>query len=510
MRKRTFLLNALVMAGGTLAIRFLNIGYRVYLSSKIGAEGLGVYQLLLSVFLLAITVSTSGISLAVTRLTAESLSAGNPGRAKSAVRRCIAWALLCSLVATLILCLSSGWIAEELFGDPRTRRPLLMLSFGLPFMGISSCLRGYFVARRKAFQSVTGDLLEQSVTIALVVGAFTFFSPDGLENACCAIAMGSTIGEGISCLYNYISYRINAKKTFAGCPSDGTGVFRTLLHIALPSMAGYTARNVLSAVENILIPKGLRKHGASSENSLAQYGAIHGMALPMLLFPSAFLSAFASLLIPEVAEEHAAGKKAAIIRLVSRSMQMTLLFSFAVTAVFWEFSTELGQAFYHDDSAAELLRILSPLVPLLYLDGIVDSILKGLDQQVSSLKYNFSDSAIRVVLVWFLVPLWGVRGYLCILFFSTIFNAALSIRRLLVVSEVRLRFGDWVLKPALCAAFAAAVARLFQYLPFVSGIPSAILIFLQLLFACVLYFLALRVSGSLSRSDTDWLRSLFH
>ena len=100
----------------------------------------------------------------------------------------------------------------------------------------------------------------------------------------------------------------------------------------------------------------------------------------------------------------------------------------------------------------------------MYLDSIVDSILKGLDQQVSSLKYNFSDSCIRVALVYFLVPQFGVKGYLCVLFFSTIFNATLSIHRLIVVSRVEIRVLDWIVKPLVSAALAVSLVILLENL----------------------------------------------
>ena len=510
MKKNQLFRSALVMAGGSLAMRLLNIVYRMSLAGYLGAAGLGLYQLLLSVFLLAVTVSTSGISLTVTRLTAESLSVGNAGRARCAVRRCIAWAVLFSLLAAAALCLGSGWIASALFADPRTARPLRLLAPGLPFMAVSSCLKGYFVARRSAFSSVSGDLLEQLVTMGLAAGIFAVLRPQDLEAACCAVTLSSTVGEGVSCLFHFLLYLQSAKKIFAGQRPDRRGIFRTILHIALPSMGGYTARNVLSAAENILIPRGLRAHGAGAEASLAQYGRVQGMAMPVLLFPSAFLSALASLLIPEVAEAHASGRRAAILRVTCRSLQMTLLFSFLMAAVFWGFSQELGLAFYRDAQAGELLRILSPLVPLLYLDGIVDSILKGLDQQVSSLKYNVADSSLRVAGIALLVPRYGVQGYLAVLFFSTVLNASLSLHRLLRVSAVRVDVPAWVLKPALCAAAAVALAQLLQLLPFAPLLPALPFAAARALLACAAYPLLLRACGGLSREDLAWLRGSFH
>lgn len=104
--------------------------------------------------------------------------------------------------------------------------------------------------------------------------------------------------------------------------------------------------------------------------------------------------------------------------------------------------------------------MLAPLVPLTYLDVVVDNLLKGLDEQFNSMKYNFTDSLIRVILVLCLLRFWGMESYVGILFFSTIFNASLSLHRLIKVSELRLSLGRHVFLPALCAGAAVSLSGL--------------------------------------------------
>lgn len=508
MKKRTFLLNAIVLTASAIILRTTNIGYRVFIADKIGAAGIGLYQLIMSVFILAITICTSGISLAVTRLVAESLGKNQPGYAKSAVLKCMAVSLTLSFLAAGGLLVFADPIAAQILNDSRAAVPLKILAPSLPFMAISSCFRGYFIARRKAAQPSIADMLEQFSTIGISVALFLYFAPDGLESACCAITLGSTAGELISCLYNCIVYKLSIRP-YRKYPAQSTGVLRMVSHIALPAMAGYTARNVLSAIENVLIPSGLKKHGAGPEASLAQYGMIQGMVMPLLYFPSAFLTSLSSLLVPEMAEANVCGKHRTIERTTCRAMQLTLLFSFFVTAVFLAFSKELGLAFYKNEDAGAILRIMAPLVPLMYLDSVVDGILKGLDQQLSSLKYNFSDSAFRVILVYLCIPVWGVKGYLGVLFFSTIYNASLSIHRLIKVSRVEVRLGDWVFKPALCAAVAVLTAMLpfrSALIPSLSPWQSAAA---QIVLSGGLYWCFLRLCGSLSRDDIHWMRGLF-
>lgn len=510
MKKRVFFLNAVLLTASALLLRTMNISYRIYLTSKIGAEGMGLYQLVFSVFVLAITLSTSGISLAVTRLVSEAIADHQPQMIRSGVRKCLLFSTCLSLSAMVAMYFSASWVGHSLLGDERVISSLKILAFGLPFMALCSCLKGYFLAVRGIVKSAVGEVLEQVVTIGVTVVIFSFFSPSGLEHGCRAIMIGSTVGEAISFLYIYIMYWIHVKQIHKGeHTKKSTGILHKICHIALPITFSSTLRSGLSALENILIPVGFQKYGASSQNSLSEYGMIHGMVMPILYFPSSFLIAFSSLLIPEMSEANACGHKRFINRATSRSFQLTLLFSIFVTSVFLAFSHELGMAFYQKEQAGTLLRLLAPLVPLFYLDSVVDGILKGLDQQLHSLKYNFADSAIRVVLIFFLIPYTGNKGYLCVLFFSTIFNTTLSIHRLMKVAEVQIKFIDWILKPVLCGGISTlTVTFLAKILP-VSGIADWLLCTVEILTAGIFYYALLRISGSFRTCDREWARSIF-
>lgn len=510
MKKRVFFFNAVLLTASALLLRTMNISYRVYLTGKIGAEGMGLYQLVFSVFVLAITISTSGISLAVTRMVSEAIASQRTATVRSAVRKCLLFSGTLSLAAMAAMFLSADWVGNAIVGDPRIISSLKILAPGLPFMALCACLKGYFLAVRGVVKSAAGEILEQVITIGVTVVLFSFFAPQGVEAGCCAIMIGSTVGEVASFLYIYLMYRLHLRRLQGKHPSQkSTSVLHNIVHIALPITVSSTLRSGLVAVENLLIPVGFRKYGASSQASLQEYGMIQGMVMPILYFPSSFLIAFSSLLIPEMSEANARGHSRFIQRATSRSFQLTLLFSMFITAVFVAFSHELGMAFYQDEHAGRLLRLLAPLVPLFYLDSVVDGILKGLDQQLHSMKYNFADSSLRVLLIFFLIPHTGSRGYLCVIFFSTIFNATLSIHRLMKVAEVNLRFLDWIVKPALCGALSTlSITLLARFLP-AGMLPDWLLCTLEIGLSALLYYALLRLSGSFRRCDRDWIRSIF-
>ena len=149
MKKTLFIKNALILTASSLILRFVGIIFKVWLAALIGSEGIGLYQLIFSVYVLAATFATSGICTAVTRLIAEELALGSKKGTLKILRRAIEITLLIAAVSVAIVYFGAEFIADRFIGDMRAVPALKILPLSLPFMGITSCLRGYFIARRK-------------------------------------------------------------------------------------------------------------------------------------------------------------------------------------------------------------------------------------------------------------------------------------------------------------------------------------------------------------------------
>lgn len=460
MRKKAFLVNGIILTLSSLAGRFLYMGFRVWLSQMLGAEGMGAYQLILSVFLPAVAISTAGVSLTVTRLVTSAMGKQQPETIPSAVARCCGFSLLMSLLACAGLWCSADFLSDKFLGG-NSADALRMLLPGLPFMALSSCMRGYFLAVRGVLRSAASEFAEQLATISLTICAFLAFSPQTIADACLLSMIGATVGEAVSCGCSFVLYRLHVRRFKSTQNRPCTGAGKAILHITLPSTLSHAARSILSAAENLLIPLGLRKCGATAGAALAQYGMLQGMVMPMLFFPACFLGAFAALLIPEMSESLAAGKKGSITSGTERSLRMTLLFSIFTACFFFSFGEELGLLFYRSREVGQLLRMLAPLVPLLYLDMVTDGLLKGLDQQTHSLLYNTLDASLRVSLMALLLPIAGLKGYFSILYFCGILNVTLSLSRLLKTADVCFRFFQWLFFPFV---FSAANIFLWHWL----------------------------------------------
>ncbi len=433
MKKSNLMKHTAIMTAVNLIMRGASVGFNAYLTAKIGSAGIGLFQLVMTVYSLATTFSSAGIRLATTRVAVEINTLQKNDMNKS-VTMCITYAGICGSLIGIILFIFSDFISVSWISDTQTALPLRILSLSLPFVSMSSALGGYFTAIEKIPQYSAVQMLEQCFKIAVVIFLISKLSHMNASYACIAIVAGMTMAEIFS-----FSLSSLLKKFFIPSKTDKThlDIFR-MLRVALPDALGTCARSALLTIEHLLIPKGFEKSGEGGAIALGAYGNIHAMALPLLLFPSAVLSSLSSLLVPDLAKRNEIGDKAGIDRSVSRNLKRTFWFSIACAVFCAVFAPVISQIVYKSNEAVMYIRILSPLVPVMYMDMITDGMLKGLDQQVYAMRYNIIDSALCVAMVYFLLPRYSVKGYIFILYASEIINFYLSINRLTKICDIRL------------------------------------------------------------------------
>ncbi len=510
MRAREVFLSGVILSVSAFVMRSVSVAFNVYVSDRIGAEGMGLLTLIMSVYSLALTFAVSGISLAATRLTAEAAGSGRRGDIRAAMCRCLVYSVTFGIAAAAVVLLGAEYIGGVWLGDARSIRALRVLGISMPFISVSASMNGYFTALRKVIKTSAAQFFEQGVRIAVTVVLFTLFLHKGTEYACIAVIAGQTVAEIVSFLLTLTLYLIDSRK-LGGVPPENREkrkLTKKLLRIALPVAFSAYIRTGLVTLEHLLIPRGLKKFGATGKDSLATYGTLQGMVLPVILFPTAFLSSFNLLLVPELAEASARGEKRHITYIISRVMKFTMLFSLGVSAVMICFSSELGIVIYSSREAANYIKIVAPLAPIMFLDSAVDSMLKGLDEQLYNMRINIIDAAVSALLVYVLCPRIGIMGYIVTIFASEIFNLACSFVRLLNTTGFEVRVGEWFIRPLVCAIASCVFTR--GLLEVSNGISfTAASLTLHIVLALLMYLLLLLVTGTLSRDDCAWLKKLF-
>lgn len=491
-KAKRFFMNGIILACTTVFLRAGSVAFNVYITNKIGAEGIGLFGLIMSVYMLATTVANSGANLAATRLVTEEGAVGCGRGVQKAMRVTLCYSLFFGLSAGVLLFGFAPQIGVGWLRDVRTVRPLRLLSVSLPFIALSSSINGYFMGVRRVVKSASAQIFELFVKMAVTVAAFSLLGDCGIESACIAVVGGGSIAEIASFLYLFVLYRFDCRHNRRDVRCEGHYAHRVLT-IALPVAVSSYLRSGLVTLEHLLVPIGLSHYGASRTAALAQYGVVHGMAMPLLLFPSAILSAFAGLLVPELTELQAQNKTDRIDKIAERALRSAMLFSIGAAGVFFFFADVLGMAVYHSGDAVLFIRFLAPLVAVMYTDTVTDAMLKGLNQQVHSMHYNILDSAVSVVLIAVLLPRFGVNGYVAVIFITELLNAWLSLNRLFTVSGVCVSVRQCVIRPLLAATVSGLAVRLGSVL-MVGVVPvGRVAAALQIAAMAALYLLLLTV-----------------
>ena len=451
--KVIFIKNALVLTVTGLLIRFLGMLFRVWLAGAVGAEGIGLYSQIFSFYMLASAFASTGINTAVTRMVSEELSRGNGAGVKRVLSRSIAVTLTIALTSAAAIFFGAAEIAEHFIGDTRATEALKTLTLSLPFMGVSSCFKGYFIARKKAAPASSSQIFEQLSRILLVFILVTKTAKKGIAASCRAVILGDATAEILSCFYMYICYNVSKHNILSNNVEKplGYSVLARLRHIALPITVGRYLNSTLRTIENVLVPKSLEKYGMKSAEALSVFGVIKGMALPLIFFPSSFLNAMSTLLIPEMSEASYCGRELKVKYTAEKCMHITLISSFPLSIIFFYASKPLGLLFYGDEMAGEIIRLLAPIIPLMYMDSVCDGLLKGLDEQGSLFRNSLFDSLGRLALIYFFLHKTGLYGFIGIMYLSNAFTCSMNFFRLKKIAKAEVKWAKWVLFPGLFA-----------------------------------------------------------
>ena len=464
-RYKVFFANGILITLTSLLMRTVGVSFNVYISNKVGAEAVGTFQLVMAIYLFTITLATSGINLAASKMVAEELALNPNFNSKKIIRHCLIYSLLLGSFACLLLCLASPFLTQAVLHDKLTPAILYIIAFSLPFIAMSASLNGYFTALRKATKNAATRVFEQFIKIVSTCYFLVLLFPPGIFYACLALVLGETISEIMSFLFVWILYRIDIRKNVY--PVENKSYTKRLLHITIPISITSYLRSGLSSLKQIMIPARLEKSGLSCDTALASYGKINGMVLPMIMFPEVVINSFSSLLIPEFSYYFAKKATNSIQYIITKIFKISLLFSIGIIGVFLFFAEPLAEAIYHDLEIATYLKILCPLIILMYLDNAVDCILKGIDKQLGVMFCNLLDSFVSVVSIYFLLPIFGIYGYLCVIFISEILNSGISIWQLWRAIHFKISFKNWIIKPIFSILFSHWLIKILPFSPIV-------------------------------------------
>ncbi len=419
LRSHPLVAGTLLLTLSGLLTRLIGFFYRIFLSQRIGAEGMGIYQLTFPIHVLTISLTSSAIQTAISRFVAQAASSScnsqESGTAFCQKKFCNE---KCYLTAGLMLSLSlaglctvflyrfSEPIAARFLEEPRCAPLLEILALTIPFAAIHACINGYFYGLKKTFVPAASQLLEQAARVASVWLFFEISMEKHNAISLNLIIWGMVVGEIAATLFS-VSFLKRAK-------NRGSRLFalRQIFGMSLPLSANRVLVNLLQSMEAVMIPGQLRQYGYSSSESLSVYGILTGMALPMVLFPSVLTNSVSVMLLPAIAEAQEKKDFRYILTLIKRTCAYSLLLGFGCTVMFLLLGNWMGRFLFGNELAGTFIVILGWICPFLYLSTTLHSILNGLGRTTATFLLNVVGLGIRIGFVLFVIPMAGIKGYL--------------------------------------------------------------------------------------------------
>ncbi len=424
-KKRAFLTGTLLLTGTGFLCRILGFFYRIFMSRTIGAEGLGIYNMVHPVFGICFALCAGSIQTALSQYVAS-----NQKKGRAVFHTGLFISLSLSLLLTFLICNASPFIARYLLLEPRCEPYLQIIAISIPFAALHASINGFYYGMQKSHVPAFSQIAEQVIRMSAVFGIVQLMQENGKAITVSLAVYGHLIGEMASAAFPLLCLSAFPPAKTAARHSVDISTFKQsanyalpLLTLALPLMGNRLVLNLLASAEAIWIPNRLTAYGLSSSDAFSIYGVLTGMALPFILFPSAITNSMAVLLLPSVAQAQAAGNRRQISSSISMALRYSLYMGILCTGIFFLYGRELGSSVFQSPSAGSYIRILGWLCPFMYLATTLGSILNGLGKTSSTFIQNVCSLCLRLVFVLLGIPRLGMKAYLWGILVSEIFLA---------------------------------------------------------------------------------------
>lgn len=428
-KKNPLITGTLLMTAAGVLSRIIGFFYRIFLSRTIGAEALGIYQLIGPVFSLCFALTASSIQTSISKFVGDAIGGCKDslcGEKKARAYLILGLVLSCglSILTGIFMYFNADWIAVRFLGEARCSPLLVLLTYSLLPCCIHACINGYYYGRKNAFVPSLCQLIEQIARVGSVWIIFQITTEKGIPLTAFHAVCGLVIGECFGLLVS-MSALLREKRLPRGSYTSDSICNSTMTHAFLAMVIPLTINRLSVAfstsLENLLIPQKLQLYGYTQTDALSIYGILSGMTLSIILFPCVLTNSLSVLLLPAISEARGRSNENQIRRTTKKAIQLGLLLGFAFTILFLLTGDMIGNKLFHNALAGHFICRLAWLCPLMYITSLLNSILHGLGRPKQVLFVNLLACLIRIGMIWFLVPAYGIGAYLWGLLLSQVF-----------------------------------------------------------------------------------------
>lgn len=420
MSKQSFIKGTMILLAAGILNRILGFIPRITLPRVIGAEGVGLYQMGWPFLIVILTVITGGIPVAIAKLIAEAEAERNEARIRSILRIALLLTSGLSLFFTGVCLMGASWITTHLLTDPRVYYTFLCMSPIIPVIGIASVFRGYFQGKHNMIPTATSQIVETLVRIVMVLVCAYTMVPYGLEYAAAGAMVGVMAGEIAGMLILLMHYRGNKKKALPA-PKAVIGTnqangrlrnLRRILRISIPVTGSKLVGAGSYLLESILIAQSLAMAGVSTAIATAQYGALQGMIIPILMLPSALTLSLSVSLVPSLSEAAARKDTRTIHKLLHQSLRLALVTGAPFAVLMFVLAEPICDYMYNQPEVGVMLKMMAPVALFIYFQAPLQAALQALDKPGSALINTLIGSIVKLALILWLAskPELGIQG----------------------------------------------------------------------------------------------------
>ncbi|MGI6705737.1 MAG: stage V sporulation protein B [Clostridia bacterium] len=500
--KKSLIYNTLVLTAANFIVRMIGFAYRILLSRLIGAEGIGLFQLVAPIHMLTITLVTSGLPIAVSRMVSRHVALKDDTGAKQVVQRALTAVSILSVFIMLLLSLNLKTIAFHLLKQPRTYLSLVAFIPCILILGLSSVYNGYFYGKKNVHPPALSEMVEQILRVGLVLATLHFFAPLEAEHASAIAMAGMVVGEMAGLiLVQYFYWKEKKHNSLPYRPAKHSpNILRELFAIAAPITGTRLTSSIMQSINSIIIPQRLILAGLSNSEALSQFGMLTGMAMPFIFLPFTLTGALSVVMVPNLSEDRTLNDWRSIQEKIGKAVLITCITTFPIAALLMPLSTPLSVLLYNEKEVGRILFYLAPIIIPFCLQHTLSGLLNGLGRQgLAAANYLIGASA-SLVCNYFMVsdPLFGIYGYVIGLSLSSMITCSLNYMAIKKYGRIKTDLLHWFIKPAFAALCMAVATRWCYSNCVVHQLPLPISIFISTLLGMLVFALLAYGMGVLS------------
>ncbi len=403
----------------SVATRLLGFLLRIFLSRTIGAEALGLYQVALSVFMVLMTIVSSGLTLIISRLTASY----RVSKDKKGVSTLVTSSLLVGLAVSVILCLIILLfrnLFSNLFSDENCINILIILLPSLIFSAVYSVFRGAMWGYDNYFALCVTELFEMVVKIALCVLLLSA-GMSALSSAM-TVAWSFTISCIVSAIFVIILYFF-----YGGKMSKPSRIYKTVLKQSTPITAVRVAGSLVQPLIALILPARLIVAGYTVEQAISIYGVALGMTFPLLFLPTTLIGSLSTALVPDISMAMVQNDNEHIQKRVNSSITFTLFITFLILPIFIGIGDRIGTFLFGEALSGTLLQFSAWMMIPMGITNITSAILNSCGLEVKSFINYIIGGIFTFIAVFCLTGYMGVLSLPFGMGISTAITAILNI-----------------------------------------------------------------------------------